>query len=566
MKIAGRWDTLGRRGQPATLGVTMADATTAGTPPQVIFEFADLTLDTRQRAVFRGLARVPMPRLTYELLLALVEAAPALLTHEDLAARVWRGRLLSPETLSQRVLLLRRALDDNAERSRYLRGVRGMGYQLVPAVRVRPCAGVRLPAVATLASAPGEADAHAVETIDLALPAQPSIVILPFATDGDAEHVNLARGLTHDVMTRIARTRSFFVIARGTAFSFAPGLHDAREVSRKLGVRYVVQGNIQFSRTGLRVHAALADAIEGRELWAEGFQCGLDYMFETQEQITDQIVSSISNEVEMAEQQRALLETPANLDAWSAYHRGYWHMYRFNAADFEEARRCFELSARLDPNLSRTYACLSFVHWQRAFLELSADRKGELQRSLELAQQSVSLNPRDPLGHWALGRVHLLQGDMDDALGELRTSTALNPSFAVGQYTLGFALMQAGDTVHSIERADKAMRLSPYDPMGSAMMGVRAFSLALRGDYGQSAQLMSRGVRLPNAHYHLVAMAAVCEVLAGNDDAARAHFARVREAKPAYGVADFLRAFQFQQPEHTRLIGNAFGRLGRLAG
>ena len=130
--------------------------------------------------------------------------------------------------------------------------------------------------------------------------------------------------------------------------------------------------------------AALADAIEGRELWAEGFQCGLDYMFETQEQITDQIVSSISNEVEMAEQQRALLETPANLDAWSAYHRGYWHMYRFNAADFEEARRCFELSARLDPNLSRTYACLSFVHWQQAFLEIAPDRRGEIQRALEV--------------------------------------------------------------------------------------------------------------------------------------------------------------------------------------
>lgn len=543
----------------------MANAKTSGPRRQVVFEFADLSLDTRQRAVFRDAARIPMPRLTYELLVALVDAAPALLTHDDFAEQVWPGRLLSPETLSQRVLLLRRALGDSAEDSRYLRVVRGVGYQLVPAVTVRECAIARPTFAPASASAHFDAGADAAAGgIALALPAQPSIVILPFDTDGDGEHRNLARGLTHDVMTRIARTCSFFVIARGSAFSFAPGTHDVREVSRKLGVRYVVQGNVQFGSSGLRIHAALADAIEGREIWAEGFQCRLEYLFETQEEITDLIVSAISSEVELAERKRALLETPANLDAWSAYHRGYWHMYRFTVEDFEEAKRCFELSARLDPNLSRTFAGLSFVHWQRAFFELSPDRDGEIQQAFELARQSVALNPRDPLGHWALGRAHLLRGELDESLGELRASTALNPSFAVGQYSLGFALMQAGDTVRSIEMADKALRLSPYDPMSSAMTGVRAFSLALTGHYDESAKLMTRGVAHPNAHYHLAAMAAVCEVLAGNDATARRHLGRVRTARPEYGLAEFLRAFRFQQPAHLKLIGNAFRRLGRL--
>src|SRR3546814_994323 len=92
--------------------------------PQAIFEFADLTLDARQRAVFRDGVRLPLPKLTYELLLALVEAAPALLTHDELAERVWRGRLVTPETLTQRVLLLRRALGDAAGSPRYLPVVR----------------------------------------------------------------------------------------------------------------------------------------------------------------------------------------------------------------------------------------------------------------------------------------------------------------------------------------------------------------------------------------------------------------------------------------------------------
>ena len=539
----------------------MADAKTTGLS-QLIFELADLTIDARERAVFRGVQRIPLPKLTYDLLFALADAAPGLLTHDDLAGQVWRGRPVTPETLGQRVLLLRRALGDDAGNPRYLRVVRGQGCQLIPPVKVRRHPGARPPPSAT--AEPPEGDATLVGEVDLSLPAQASIVILPFDADDDPEHRNFARGLTHDIMTRIARTRQFFVTARGSAFRFAPGLHDVREVARKLGVRYVVQGDVRIRGATARINVALADAVEGREIWAENFHRKLEAVFDTQEEITDLVVAAISSEVELAERQRALLETPASLDAWSAYHRGCWHMYRFTPEDHQQAKEFFELSVRLDPNASRAFAGLSFVHWQRAFFEIAPDRAGEIQRAFELAQQGLALNPHDPLGHWALGRAHLLRGEMSESIAELSASTALNPSFAVGQYTLGFALMQAGDTVHSIEMADKARRLSPYDPMSFAMIGVRGFSLALNGRYDQAAELMALSVRQPNAHYHMSAMAAVCSVLAGNESAARSNLHRLLEARPTYGDVDFLRAFQFQKPAHTELIGDAFRRLGRL--
>jgi TolB-like protein len=546
----------------------MGTARTTARDLPAAFEFADLTLDTRQHAVFRGSQRIPLPRLTYELLLALTEAAPNLLTHKDLTERVWRGRAVTPETLAQRVLLLRRALGDDASNPRYLRGLRGVGYQLVSPVRVRSDPGERRPS-SRRANDEGSrvtGDASLVGDIDLSLPAQPSIVVLPFdSVDGDAEHENFARGLTQDIMTSIARTREFFVIARGSAFRFAPGSHhDVRDVGRKLGVRYVVQGCVQRDGSEISVNAVLADAVEGKEIWAERFHRKIDRIFETQEKITDLIVGAISSEVELAEQRKSLLETPASVDAWSAYHRGCWHMYRFTSADYEQAQTFFELSAKLDPHSSRAPAGLSFVHWQRAFLDISADRAGEVQRAFDLAQQSVSLNPRDPLGRWALGRAHLLRGEVDESIAELSNSTALNPSFAVGQYTLGFALMHAGDTTRSVEMADKARRLSPYDPMSFAMIGLRGFSLAMTGQYDQAAKLMAISIRQPNAHFHMLAMAAVCDVLAGNANAARSDLRRLLKARPGYGANDFLRAFQLQQPTHVRLIARAFRRLAQL--
>lgn len=542
----------------------MANASTATLSPQAIFEFADLTLDARQRTVFRDGLRIPLPKLTYELLFALVDAAPALLSHDDLAERVWRGRLVTPETLNQRVLLLRRALGDDAGSPRYLRVVRGQGYQLIPPVRMRLDPGTLLPAPPPAPAGQLDDFVDLSEGIDLSLPEQPSIVVLPFDADGDAEHRNFARGLTHDISTRIARTGSFFVIARGSAFRFAPGFQDVREVSRRLGVRYVVQGDVRIAGALVRINVALADAVEGREIWAQNFHRKLEYVFDAQEEITDLVVGAISSEVDLAERQRALFEIPANLDAWSAYHRGCWHMYRFTSEDCEQAERYFALSARLDPNSSRAFAGLSFVHWQRAFLEISPDRTGETQRAFELAQQSVSLNPRDPLGHWALGRAHLLRGEVSESLPELIVATDLDPSFALGQYSLGFALMHAGDTEHSIEMADKARRLSPYDPMSFAMISVRGFNLALTGQYDKAAREMALAERQPNAHYHMVAIAAVCNVLAGNEDAARRNLGRLHQARPGYGERDFLRAFQLQQPAHTKLVGNAFRRLRRL--
>lgn len=545
----------------------MPDARTTALGPQGIFELADLTIDTRQRAVFRDTLHIPLPTLTYRLLLALIDAAPNLLTHEELTERVWKRRFVTPETLAQRVLLLRRALGDDPSNPRYLRGIRGHGYQIVPPVRVRDELTAGRPSHRRVVAngSPFEEELSLVDDIDLSLPAQPSIVVLPFdILDDDSEHRNFARGLTHDIMTRIARTCSFFVIARGSAFRFAHGPHDVRAIGRKLGVRYVVQGYVQITGSEVSINVALADAVEGKEIWADHFHRKLDQVFETQEEITDLIVGAISSEVELEEQRRALLETSANLDAWSAYHRGCWHMYRFTPGDYEQAQQFFELSAKLDPNSSRALAGLSFVHWQRAFLEISAERSGEVQRALELAQQSISINARDPLGHWALGRAHLLRAEMSESITELSTATALNPSFAVGQYTLGFALMHAGDMVRSVEMADKARRLSPYDPMSFAMIGVRGFSLAMTGHYEEAAKLMAISIRQPNAHYHMVAMAAVCDALAGRQDAARRNLEHLLRVKPGYGVSDFLRAFQFQQPAHTKLIASAFRRLSRL--
>ena len=174
------------------------------------------------------------------------------------------------------------------------------------------------------------------------------------------------------------------------------------------------------------------------------------------------------------------------------------------------------------------------------------------------------LDPRDPLGHWALGRAYLLSQDLGEAVTELEMAVQLNPSSAVGQYSLAFALMQTGDSERSNDVVDKARRLSPYDMMTFAMYAVRAQNLAVLGRYSDAAAFATRAARQPNAHYQVLAIAAYCNMLAENVDAARTFYEALRTVRPAYASADFFRAFRHQPRENTALIERAFRQLERL--
>ncbi len=230
------------------------------------------------------------------------------------------------------------------------------------------------------------------------------------------------------------------------------------------------------------------------------------------------IVGAVESEIEQSERQRALLTHPTNLDAWSAYHRATWLMFQFKPEAYVEAERLFKLAARLDPSASRVFAGLSFVHWQRAFLEIGKDRDGEIKQALEHAQQAINLDPREPQGHWALGRAFLLQEDFDLALDEIDHSIKLNPNFAMGHYSSAFTRMLIGDHQGTGTAVGQARRLSPYDLMSFAMLATQAVNAAFSGNGEEAAVLADRAARQPNAHYHINAIAAFCNAIAQRHD------------------------------------------------
>ena len=373
-----------------------------------------------------------------------------------------------------------------------------------------------------------------------------SVAIMPFSgllALGEPRG-GLADGFAHDLITRLAKLRSLFVIAQGTMFALHERKLGAHEAARTLDVDYVVSGALQRRAGRLTVNVELSETRTARVLWADSFERALDDAFAVLHEIGDAIVASVASEIEAAERDRAILKNPNSLDAWGAHHRGLWHMYRFNQADNEKARQCFELALRLDPGFSRAFAGLSFTHWQDAFQHWD-EREPATLRAFDAASRSLLADERDPAAHWAMGRALWLRGQQARSLVELEAAVDLSPSFALGHYTLAFVHSQSGDPQLAVEASDHSRHLSPFDPLLFGMLGARAMALVRLARFDEAADWAVKAAARPNAHVHIQAIAALSLALAGRSDEVCGFVARIRQTEPGYRVADFLAAFHF---------------------
>jgi DNA-binding SARP family transcriptional activator len=383
-----------------------------------------------------------------------------------------------------------------------------------------------------------------------------SVAIMPFEDRGAdaAGQSRVADGLTEDIIMQLAKLRALFVIARGSVFALRDRGVSSEEASRLLHLDYVVTGAIRREGASrLVILVELARCSDGRIVWTDAFEAALDEALSVLDGIVQRIVAAIAEEIEAAECRAALLKPPSSLDAWEAYHRGLWHMYRFNGADNRQAEEFFRAAIDRDPVFARAYAGLSFTHFQNAFLDLTPDRARQIQLALETAAQGLAADDHDPAAHWAMGRALWLGGERDESLTELGRSTDLSPNFALGHYTIGFVHAQLGDPRVAIDATNHSRELSPFDPLQFAMLATRAIAHVRLEERDEAADWAVKATARPNAHAHILAIAAECLALADRKDEARRYVGRIRERLPAYSVEDFLRAFRFE-PDVARLF------------
>lgn len=373
-----------------------------------------------------------------------------------------------------------------------------------------------------------------------------SLAVMPFTRVGESNGHGggLADGLTQDIITRLARLRSLFVIARGSVYVLAEAGFSPLAAAGKLGVDYVTSGTIEHGPGRISLGIELIEVRSGRIVWSERFERMASDALDVLDEVGNQIVASIASEIETVERNLAILKPPSSLTAWEAYHRGLWHMYRFTKAENETARHFFQQSVALDPTFARAHAGLSFTHWQSGFQHWG-DRAEERDLAYAAAGEAVLADDHDPAAHWAMGRALWMRGREDQSLVELEQAIDLSPNFALGHYALSFVGSQSGDPRDAITAADHSRHLSPFDPLLFGMLGARAMAHVRLGQFEEAAEWALKAAARPNAHPTIMAIAAYCLALAGRREEARVTMAGIRAALPNYGITDFLETFRF---------------------
>ncbi len=187
-----------------------------------------------------------------------------------------------------------------------------------------------------------------------ALPDMPSLAVLPFANlSGDPQQEYFSDGITDDLITALSNVRAFFVIGRGSSFTYKGRTVDVREVGHELGVHYVLEGSVRKSGDKVRVSAELIEAATGNHVWADRYDGGLDGVFDLQDEIAASVVGAIEPQIHRAEVERIRHKRPENFDAYDLTLCGLAKMNRLTPKDSADA---------LDPNYARAYACASYCH------------------------------------------------------------------------------------------------------------------------------------------------------------------------------------------------------------
>jgi adenylate cyclase len=304
---------------------------------------------------------------------------------------------------------------------------------------------------------------------------------------GDPEQAYFADGMTEDLITDLSKVAGLFVIARNSTFVYKGKAKDIREVAKKLGVRYVLEGSVRRSGAAVRVNAQLIDATTGGHVWADRYDGDLKNIFAFQDKVTRNVVTALAVELTKEDRERVARRGTENTQAYDVFLKGWQHYLRQTPEDFRAAIVHFKKAAELDPKYGRAYAALAATYWEAYMrywdvpLGFSRQRETYFQ-----AEQFLAKAMRDPtpLAHQVASAMLLHTQQHDEAIAEAKRAIASDPNDADGYVALANALSFTGRASEALELVERAIRLNPHYPpyylyqLGLARFGMKRLDVA----------------------------------------------------------------------------------------
>ena len=300
----------------------------------------------------------------------------------------------------------------------------------------------------------------------LALPDKPSIAVLPFENmSGDPEQEYFADGMVEEIITALSRFKWLFVIARNSSFTFKGKAVDIKEVGRRLGVRYVLEGSVRKASGKVRITGQLIDAVTGAHIWADRFERDLTDIFALQDEVTVAVVSAIQPKLLQTEIAMATRRRPENLTAYDFYLRAMQQYYLSTREGLAEAIRLAHRALELDPRFGGVAALAGICHMHNVLWGYAVDPQFDRKEAVRLLRLALSLDDGDPetLARAALISAFMV-GDCESEIEMADRAVALNPNSFRAWNCRGWVYKIAGLPEEAIRSFERAIRMSPVDP------------------------------------------------------------------------------------------------------
>jgi adenylate cyclase len=374
------------------------------------------------------------------------------------------------------------------------------------------------------------------------LPDKPSIAVLPFQNmSGDPEQEYFAEGMVEEIITALSRFKSLFVIARNSSFMFKGKAVDIKEVGRRLGVRYVLEGSVRKAAGKVRITGQLIDALTGAHIWADRFERDLTDVFALQDEVTVAVVSAIQPKLLQAEIALAMRRRPENPTAYDYYLRARQQFYLTAREGVAEAIRLAHRALKLDPRFGLVAALAGMSHMRNVLWGYAADPQFDRMEAVRLSRLALSLDDSDAdTLAWAAHISAFMVGDSESEIEMADRAVALNPNLFYAWHCRGQVYRIAGLPEEAIQSFERAVRMSPVDPgLHLTFVGVGQAFVEL-GRFDEAIVAGKKALRQNPSYSPAYLCLASAFAHLGRDAEAREAAARLLEVDPAFTITSWI--------------------------
>ena len=400
----------------------------------------------------------------------LVAHADEPVSKEKLFASVWNDTIVSDDALTSCIQELRKALEDDPKQPRFIETRHRRGYRFVA-----PLSGATA----------GEDDSS------LASSAVSSIAVLPFVDMSPGRDQDyLCDGLSEELIHAFTRIGGLRVAARSASFQFRGTGLDVRAVGQQLNVGTLLEGSVRKADNRLRVTVQLIEVATGYHRWSQRFDRNLDDVFAIEEEIAENVATSLRGSVLSGREKQALRRPSTAVEAYEYYLRGRQFLPRMTQPALEQSRRMFERAIELDAEYGPAWACLSAAH--ATLCEWFGGGDEELAQARRSSQRALELAPGLAEPHVARGLVLSLSPRAEGAAAEFEQAIRINPNLFEAYYYYARSCFARGEIERSAELFRKAADVRTEDFQSAMLLGQ---SLRMLGRMDESRAATQEGIR-----------------------------------------------------------------------